>query len=442
MPQDVYIYEPGVRVPEYVTHVEIPPGVTKIKTNAFRDCRRLQSVTISDSVTEIGKESFLHCTGLKTIIIPGNVIKIGVGAFTNCENLKEVIIQNGVRIIERNAFDTCRSLETVVIPDSVTEIGDRTFSHCLSLRSVTLPDSLTRIRWSTFYGCSALQSFTVPDTVSKIERTVFCYCTGLRSVTIPDTVTAIEDGAFAGCPALQSLMYKGINIAALINIDGYGVNTFSVIKELTKHQIPLNADTVKLGIDMKHQGKLLQWIREYPVFGEMLLPENKKHTDSSEKEYLRRCFAEQKRTGHHVPKILKELTLTACACGIPPARLVKTFDVKYTEALIHHKTPIIPAEACRCYYDRNICNALIKKGRIFVMAEAIRRYNSSRHQACYKHLMDFIVSHMDTKTDILLYAVKHAKEIPMRADTTAAQIRRHREYTGNLAEGELLPPTP
>ena len=86
MPQDVYIYEPGVRVPEYVTYVEIPRRVTKIKSNAFRDCHRLQSVTISDSVTEIGKESFLHCTDLKTIIIPGNVIKIGVGAFTNCEN--------------------------------------------------------------------------------------------------------------------------------------------------------------------------------------------------------------------------------------------------------------------------------------------------------------------------------------------------------------------
>ena len=72
------------------------------------------------------------------------------------------------------------------------------------------------------------------------------------------------------------------------------------------------------------------------------------------------------------------------------------------------------------------------------MAEAIGAYNASQQKTCYKHLMDFIVSHMDTRTEDLVYAVDHAEEIPVMANTTLAQIKHHQSYMENLEEVDKI----
>ena len=388
MPQDVYIYDPNAPVPNYVQHVEIPEGTTFIKNYAFNDCTRLQSITIPDSVTKIGDSAFEKCTGL----------------------------------------------QSVTIPDSVTEIGDYAFYRCSGLQSVTIPDGVTKINESAFWGCSGIQSVTIPDSVTEIGKYAFSDCSGLQSVTIPDSVTEIRENAFQRCPALQSLMYNGTNIAPFINIDGHGVNTFDVIKNLIDRQIPLREDTVTQGICMQHRNKLSQWVSEYPIFGNMRLPATMKRVSKKGREQLRKCFAAQKKTKGHVPEILDELVITARIFKIPSERLAGGFDIEYTKRLLGEKIPVVPAEACRCYYSRDICNMLIRKGKISVMAEAVALYNKSEHQECYRHLMEFIRSHTDTKTEDLQYAVDHATEIPIGAKTTLTQVRQHRIYMENLTE--------
>ena len=159
-----------------------------------------------------------------------------------------------------------------------------------------------------------------------------------------------------------------------------------------------------------------------------------KSVDGKIEECLQRLFAAQKKTGCHVPKILDKLMIAVCVCGIPPERLAETFDIEYTQNLLSEHIPLVPATACRCYYDRGICEMLTRKDKISVMAEAIGLYNESGHRECYRHLMDFILSHPDTKTEDLQYAADHAEEIPMQAGITLAQVRQHRTYTENLAE--------
>ena len=526
MPQNVYIYDPDVRVPDDVQHVIIPEGITVIKEDTFRNYRNLQTITIPDSVTEIrafafdgcsglqsvvipdsvaeiapatfyrcaglrsitipdsvtviGGSAFSGCSGLRSVTIPDSVTEIGEFAFYGCSALQSVTIPDSVTEINGNAFSGCSGLRSVTIPDSVTEIGDYAFNDCSALQSITIPDSVTEIGESAFWGCAGLQSITIPDSVTEISGGTFCDCFGLQSVTIPDSVTKIGFGVFEGCSglqsitipdsvtyisdyvfkdcsglqsvtipdgvteigfcafkncsALQALLYKGVNIAPFINIDGYGVNAFSVIKALIEHQIPLSENTVKFGIDMAHRSELSRWVPEYPVFGTMHLSPLLKSVDVETEEHLRQCFLTQKRTRGHVPEILKELTMTACICQIPPERLAGAFDIGYTRILLDKEIPLVPATACRCYYDRGICDMLIRKDRISIAAEAIGLYNRFGHQECYKHLIDFILSHPDTKIEDLQYAVDHAKEIPMKAGTTLAQVRRHRTYTENLAE--------
>ena len=437
--------------------VTIPDGVTEIGYNAFEDCSALQSVTIPDSVTGINKYTFYNCRGLQSVIIPDSVIKIGDCAFSGCSALQSVTIPDGVTKIGGSAFEGCSALQSVIIPDSVTEIGKNVFRNCSALQSVTIPDGITEIGYGTFSDCSGLQSVTIPDGVTKIGGSAFWSCSALRTVTIPDSVTEIGDhafrrcdnlqsitipdsvtkigfGAFADCPALKSLIYKGVNIAPVINIDGYGVNTFDIIKVLVEHRNPLNENTVRRGIDMAHRGGLDQWAADYPVLGTMRFSRAAEYSDNAEKERLRQCFAVQKKTKGRVPEILDQLAMTARICGIPPERLAETFDIEYTKNLLGKIIPLVPATACRCYYDRGICDMLIRKEKISVMAEVISLYNRSGHQECYRCLMDFIRSHPDTRTADLQYAADHAEEIPMRAGTTLTQIRQHRTYMENLAE--------
>ena len=414
--------------------VTIPDSVTEISFNAFCSCSGLQSVTIPDSVTKIDTGGFAGCSGFRSITIPDGITKIGNSAFWRCSGLQSVIIPDTVTEIGFGAFRDCYSLQSIIIPDSVTKIEESAFEGCVALQSVTIPDSVTKIDSAAFYGCPGLQSVTIPDSVTKIGNYTFDGCSGLQSVTIPDSITEIGNKAFTGCSALQSLIYKGINIAPFINIDGYGVNTFDIIRKLTEHSILLSDNTVRFGIGMEHHGELSRWIREYPVFGTIRLSADMKSPDGTIKEQLRQCFAGQKRTKHRIPQILNELAIAVRACGIPPERLAEAFDIEYTKNLLSGKIPIVPATACRCYYDRGVCNMLIRKDRISVMAEAISLYNRSGHRECYRHLMDFIRSHPDTKIEDLQYAADHAEKIPMRAGTTLAQVRQHHTYMENLAE--------
>ena len=414
--------------------VTIPNSVTDIGSCAFQSCSCLQSAVIPDSITKIEKRTFEECSGLRSVVIPGSVTDIGELAFDGCTALQSVTIQDGVTKIGDCAFRGCSALQTVTIPDSVTKIKSGAFHGCSGLRSIIIPDGVTEIDLGTFEDCSALQSVVIPDSVTKIPDSAFKRCTGLRSVTIPDGITEISDGAFKGCPGLQSLIYKGINIAPFIHIDGYGVYTFDVIKTLIACQIPLGENTVQCGISMLHWNRLAQWARDYRIFGTMRLSPDMRSANGETEERLRQCFIAQRKTRYRIPNILDKLAITVHGCQIPPERLAAVFDVRYTEALIRDGIPIVPAEACRCYYDRGTCNMLIQKDKISVMAEAISLYNRSGHQECYRHLMDFILSHPDTRIEDLQYAVDHAKEIPIGADTTLLQVRQHRAYMENLGE--------
>ena len=414
--------------------ITIPDSITKIESYTFYGCSSLQSVKIPDGVTEIGNNAFRNCSDLRSVVIPDSVTKIGNGAFCKCSGLQSVTIPDSVTKIGESAFYGCSNLQSVVIPDGITEISNSAFDGCSALRSVTIPGSITEIGEFAFNNCPGLRSVVIPDNVIKIRKCAFRHCSSLQSVTIPDSVTVIGKDAFAVYPPLQTLLYKGVNIAPFINIDGYGVNTFDVIKVLIEHQVPLSGHTVNRGIDMQHNGRLSEWARNYHLFGEMHIASAVRSADTEEREHLRQCFATQKKTGCHIPMILNELAIAAHICRIPSERLAETFDVRYTETLIRNRIPLVPAEVCRCYYDRGTCDMLIRKNKISVMADAISLYNGSEHQECYKHLMKFIRLHPDTRTEDLQYAVDHAEKIPMREGTTLTQIRQHRTYMESLAE--------
>ena len=139
-------------------------------------------IRFNNDVTRIPSEAFKNCLSLECIYLPNGVTSIGQSAFYGCEALTNVTIPDSVTEIGSSAFQYCSSLTSITIPDSVTEIGQYAFSSCYSLTSVTIGNSVTAIGHYAFQYCSSLTSVTIPDSVITIRSSAFQYCSSLTSV--------------------------------------------------------------------------------------------------------------------------------------------------------------------------------------------------------------------------------------------------------------------
>jgi len=122
-----YIFGGYVDTYETITKCHIPTSLKnvtitggKILDKAFRDCNKIQNITIGDGVTYIGTDAFSSCTELQNVIIGKSVTSIG-----------------------DHAFSTCTKLNSITIPKSVESIGRYAFSNCVELASATFEDTST-----------------------------------------------------------------------------------------------------------------------------------------------------------------------------------------------------------------------------------------------------------------------------------------------------------
>ena len=187
-----------------ITKADLPASVTDIGENAFRDCRKLISVTIPKSVSEIRKQAFLGCSGLTKLTIEDGVAVIGEETFMKCSSLKELKVPGSVKKIGDMAFKACSGLEKLKIENGVESIGYGAFSNCTSLTSADLPNSVTNAG-SPFMGCSSLTDIRLSEGLTILISDFFANCSSLPTVTIPKSVTTLNGSLFKGCTSLASI---------------------------------------------------------------------------------------------------------------------------------------------------------------------------------------------------------------------------------------------
>jgi hypothetical protein len=116
------------------------PGLTHIELEAFKDCKKLESIymplveTIADT-NEVSQGAFRNCLALYSVFLP-RARSIGGYAFYKCSSLDTIFLPAG-KSLGADAFKSCSSLISGSLPQAES-IGERVFHGCTSLVNIIL----------------------------------------------------------------------------------------------------------------------------------------------------------------------------------------------------------------------------------------------------------------------------------------------------------------
>ncbi|MCF0211637.1 MAG: leucine-rich repeat domain-containing protein, partial [Bacteroidales bacterium] len=133
----------------------LPSTVTYIGPRAFNSNDAMTEFT-AEGVVTLDNGVFDYCLSLRTVNLGTHVTSIGHNAFRWCRDLTSITISDATTTIGDSAFVHCTSLRNVSFGTGVTSIGISAFRGCISLQSITLPTNLTAISDSLFARCTNL----------------------------------------------------------------------------------------------------------------------------------------------------------------------------------------------------------------------------------------------------------------------------------------------
>ena len=204
-------YSGEVTIPRFVNYNNKTYNVIRIGDYAFKDCRQLASVQISEGIRSIGSYSFEYCTNLSSITIPVSLEVVDYFAFSGIRHAYLNVYISSIEAWCGISFDMADSnplynnnnlylngvlVTDLVIPDGVKKIKKCAFSGYRKLKSVIIPNSVTEIGSSAFYYCLGLTSINIPEGVKSLDYHVFRDCSNLVSPTFTSILTSIVYEAF------------------------------------------------------------------------------------------------------------------------------------------------------------------------------------------------------------------------------------------------------
>lgn len=175
--------------------VEVGARAVSTDHNCFRNCSRLESISLPQTTKVYVNRSFEMCTQLR-VLIAADMDEIWQ-SFYNCVNLRAIASTKGQT--QRNdyaitntaarqinfditAANSAQALERVHIKAVNGQVGN--FSFCRALVEITIPADATTFVAAAFSGDNALRRVTCLGDIASIPAQVFQRCHPLRFVDL------------------------------------------------------------------------------------------------------------------------------------------------------------------------------------------------------------------------------------------------------------------
>ena len=151
--------------------------VSEIAPYAFKNNKKIRTVTIGKGITKIGKGAFYGCTKLKTVKGCQTLKEIGSLAFYKCTSLEKMASSKPLETIGSKAFYNCKKLKKYTVGKYTKNIGSEAFRNCKKLKSITIAESVEIIGKKAFYNCKNLKNVNIRTTgLLKVGKAAFKKC--------------------------------------------------------------------------------------------------------------------------------------------------------------------------------------------------------------------------------------------------------------------------
>ena len=117
-----------------------PDSLQTIGVNGFYNNMRLTSVSFGADIRSIGKCAFMGCISLKSVTFsPATypTLVIASSAFKDCKQLSSLTLSDALVTLESGAFAGCTLLRSITVPSIISTIADNVFAGMDDLREVT-----------------------------------------------------------------------------------------------------------------------------------------------------------------------------------------------------------------------------------------------------------------------------------------------------------------
>ncbi|MBR2302374.1 MAG: leucine-rich repeat protein [Clostridia bacterium] len=195
---------------QLVTSFVVPESMTVVPS-VFREYGYLTSVVLHDKVTKIGDRAFKDCKNLKTINLTDSVIEIGASAFER-SGLAQITGHQNVKIIGESAFNSCSYMTQFDVPANCESIGANAFAECSALETVTFgfQSKLKSIGNMAFFGCTSIEQLALPDSVTSIGELAFAFAQ-LTNFVVGKNVTELGWNVLMGCQKVESIKIEKVS---------------------------------------------------------------------------------------------------------------------------------------------------------------------------------------------------------------------------------------
>ena len=211
-------------IPKVVTNQGISLSVYNISDYAFYDNPVFSKLTLSELTNEIRTSAFFNCNKIESLTFPCGVTKIADLAFKQCSSVTEITFEDEQAktdpvILGSNGkqglFLDCPITKLYIGRKLEYKPGELTgyspFAHIKTLLDVEIADYEIKVDDYEFYMCTALKKLKIGNGVKTIGRWAFSGDYSLEYYSAGRAVESIGEEAFSDCTGVTDFYSYSVN---------------------------------------------------------------------------------------------------------------------------------------------------------------------------------------------------------------------------------------